>query len=58
MLRKTIITSIVIFVWTLLCIYGTYDNTVKNAQIKCVDGGYEVTYMNTHEIHFYQEGEN
>lgn len=55
MVRKTIFTSIVIFIWTLICIYGTYDNTIKNAQIKSVDGGYEVTYMNTHETHFYEE---
>ena len=47
MFKKTIITTIIIFTWTLMCIYGTYDNTVKSAEIKATKTGYEVTYHNT-----------
>ena len=41
-------------IWTLLCIYGTYYNTIENAEIKAVNNGYEVLYKNTGEIHYYQ----
>lgn len=53
MLKKTIITSIIIFIWTLVCIYGTYDNTVKSAEIHATATGYEVTYHNTGDIFEY-----
>ena len=50
-----IIALVALVVWTLVCIYGTYDNTVKSASVTVVEGGYEVTYGNTGEIHFYTE---
>ena len=53
MLKNTIITSIIIFIWTLACIYGTYDNTVRSAEIKETETGYEVTYHNTGDIFEY-----
>lgn len=52
-MKNTIITSIIIFIWTLVCIYGTYNNTVKSAEIKIVEGGYEVTYHNTGHTYEY-----
>ena len=51
---KQIAVFIAIVIWTLLCIYGTYNNTVKNAEVTQVDGGYEITYWNTGEVHFYE----
>lgn len=53
MLKKTIITSAIIFAWTLACIYGTYDNTVKSAEIHATATGYEVTYHNTGHTYEY-----
>lgn len=53
MLKKTIITTIIIFTWTLACIYGTYDNTVRSAEIKATETGYEVTYHNTGHTYEY-----
>ena len=37
-----------------MCIYGTYDNTVKSAEIHQTSYGYEVTYHNTGEVHIYE----
>lgn len=36
-----------------MCIYGTYDNTVKSAEIHQIPGGYEVTYHNTNQTYLY-----
>lgn len=51
---KGVIITLAIVVWTLMCIYGTYNNTVQNAQIKTVSDGYVVTYANTGECHHYK----
>lgn len=41
-------------IWTLLCIYGTYWNTIENAEPRAIENGYEIEYHNTGEIHYYQ----
>jgi len=51
---KQILTIAIFAVWTLAVIYGTYNNTVRNAEVNKVNGGYEITYHNTGEIHFYE----
>ena len=51
---KQVYMLIIVFIWTLLCIYGTYDNTVKSAEICTIDGGYEVIYHNTGDIFTYE----
>ena len=41
--------------WTLLCIYGTYWNTVKCAEMTAIsEKGYEITYHNTGEVYTYE----
>lgn len=52
-MRKKIILFGIWIIWTLLCIYGTYNNTVKSAQPKAVEGGYEITYGNTGNTYSY-----
>ena len=50
-----IIMAMVIWVaWTLMCIYGTYDNTIKSAEPRAIEGGYEIEYHNTGQICVYQ----
>ena len=59
-MRRFIIAIMVwaIFVaWTILCIYGTYNNTIKSASVREVEDGYEITYGNTGEIHLYDKEE-
>ena len=51
---KWAVIGIAVYVWSLLCIYGTYNNTVQNAQIVTVSDGYVVTYANTGEMHYYK----
>lgn len=55
---KTIVTTIIIFVWTLMCVYGTYWNTIKSAEIHTIECGYEVVYHNTGETHIYELSRN
>ena len=52
---KKIILWMAFIIWTLLCIYGTYNNTVKSASVREIEEGYEVTYGNTGEIHIYSK---
>ena len=51
---KQIVAGIGLVVWTLLCIYGTYNNTVKSASVTKVGNGYEITFWNTGEVHYYE----
>lgn len=42
-------------VWTLMCVYGTYNNTVRNAHIVSDNGAtYEIQYDNTGDIMTYE----
>lgn len=50
---KKIILTVAFIIWTLLCIYGTYWNTIENAEPKKVGNVYEITYHNTGEVHIY-----
>ena len=52
-MKKTLVILIAWVVWTLMCVYGTYNNTVKSAEPRTVEGGYEITFTNTGEIHTY-----
>jgi len=53
-IRKMFIGIILWFAWSLLCIYGTYNNTVKLMEIHTVENGYEVYFPNTEEVHYYE----
>ena len=53
-MKKWIYGTIVFMVWTLLCIYGTYDNTVKSAEVQVTSDGYEITYHNTGDTFLYE----
>ena len=53
---KKVIAGIAFIIWTLLCIYGTYYNTVENAELTTVtDGGYEIMYHNTDDVFSYNK---
>lgn len=52
---KRLMLVVAFVVWTYVCIYGTYDNTVKYASVASVEGGYEVTFGNTGEVHYYTD---
>ena len=55
---KDVVLWIAFFCWSLILIYGTYHNTVGSAEVRSIgNGGYEVTYHNTGEVHFYERGE-
>ena len=52
---KVAITAAIIFAWTLLCIYGTYNNTVKHAHIVSDNGNtYIIQYDNTGDVYEYE----
>lgn len=54
MVLKKIGIFIAFMIWTLACIYGTYWNTVENAELTTMtDGGYEITYHNTGDVFSY-----
>lgn len=51
---KKVILFVVWVIWTLMCIYGTYHNTVINAELGEIgDGYYEIEYHNTGDIYRY-----
>ena len=51
---KKIICGIAFIIWTLLCIYGTYWNTVDNAEVTFTSAStYEITYWNTGHTYEY-----
>lgn len=52
-MRKVALTAGFI-IWTYLCIYSTYWNTVEHASPKKVGDVYEITYYNTGETHVYR----
>lgn len=53
---KKIIAGIAFMVWTLLCIYGTYYNTVEHAELTTItDERYEITYHNTGDVFSYNK---
>lgn len=55
---RKIILAVAWLVWTLLCIYGTYNNTVKHASLVSHENGqYEIEYQNTGDIMIYVERE-
>ena len=44
-----------IIAWTLAVIYGTYRNTVSNAElISVTENGYEICYNNTGDVFTYK----
>lgn len=51
---------VIVLTWVLtilMAIYGTYDNTVKNAELVSYESGvYEIRYNNTGDIMLYEEG--
>lgn len=51
---KHLIVMLVVAVWTLACIYGTYWNTVKHAVPVATETGYEITFGNTGETYSYK----
>ena len=53
---KALIKMVVFFIWTLICIYGSYNNTVRLMEIHTVGNGYEVIFHNTDEVHYYESG--
>lgn len=54
-MRKLLLV-IVWIAWTLACVYGTYNNTVKHAElISHSNGEYEILYHNTGDIFNYTE---
>ena len=53
---KKIICIMAFVTWTLICIYGTYYNTIENASVtKETATTYEITYYNTNETHVYSK---
>ena len=58
MKAKQVALWVAFFCWSLILIYGTYHNTVVSAEVRAVEnGGYEITYHNTGEIHYYERGD-
>lgn len=53
-MNKWVCATVVWIVWTLMCIYGTYDNTVKSAEVQQTSDGYEITYHNTGDTFSYK----
>lgn len=51
---KVLIKILALFIWTLMCIYGSYNNTVRLMEIHTVGSGYEVYFPNTDETHYYE----
>lgn len=52
---KKVIAGIAFMMWSLLCIYGTYYNTVEHAEITSIsDTKYEITYHNTGDVFEYR----
>lgn len=55
-MKAKIIITVAWIIWTLMCIYGTYNNTVKNAELVSYENGvYEIEYHNTGDIMRYEE---
>lgn len=53
-LKVAVIKFTLFFIWTLMCIYGSYNNTVRLMEIHTVGSGYEVYFPNTDETHYYE----
>ena len=52
---KQLLIFLVFAVWTLAVIYGTYRNTVSNAELVSVtENGYEICYNNTGDVFTYK----
>ena len=52
---KHLIVMLFVAIWTLVCIYGTYWNTIKHAElISVTENEYEILYGNTGEIYTYK----
>lgn len=52
-MRKKIILFGVWVIWTLICIYGTYYNTINSVEVAAIEEGYEILYCNTGDIYTY-----
>lgn len=53
---KKVIAGIAFMMWSLLCIYSTYYNTVEHAEITAIsENGYEITYHNTGDVFSYNK---
>ena len=51
---KKIILTVAFIIWTFLCIYGTYYNTVENAEVTAINAEtYEITFWNTGDVFEY-----
>ena len=51
---KNIVATLIIALWTVVCIYGTYHNTVRSAEVRPIEDGYEIEYHNTGQIYTYK----
>ena len=50
----TIAVSILFTLWTFICIYGTYYNTIEHAHVVGMQGNYEIQYDNTGDVFVYE----
>lgn len=54
-IKSQLLAFVVFAVWTLAIIYGTYRNTVSNAELVSVtESGYEICYNNTGDVFTYK----
>lgn len=51
---KTGILCLSFLLWSLMLIYGTYNNTVRNAHVVGATGSYQIQYDNTGDIMDYE----
>ena len=52
-MKKYVIGTILFVLWTLGCVYGTYNNTVSHAHVLGATTSYEIQYDNTGDIFTY-----
>lgn len=51
---KQLGTILAVILWTLICVYSTYWNTVEHAEMTAISKThYEITYGNTGEVYVY-----
>jgi len=54
-IKSQLLAFVVFAVWTLAIIYGTYRNTVSNAELVSItESGYEICYNNTGDVFTYK----
>lgn len=55
-MKAKIILTVAWIIWTYMCVYGSYDNTVKHAELVSYENGvYEIRYNNTGDIMRYEK---